>query len=123
MSGTSPMHDLNLLLMDWDKALRRQEEVNVRAARAEAEYRRVRAVELTEAKFTDSKVSLGLAEAIADADETVAAALQERLVCAAEAEALKSRLQWYRAKADAGRSQVANDRAAAQLYATHGRDT
>lgn len=118
----SALHDLNLHLLDWDKQLREQETVNMAAATAEAKYRALKAKALTTAKFKDPKISLGLAEALADADDAVAEALTERLVTAAKADSVRSRLQWFRAKADAGRSEVANDRAASQLYASHGRD-
>lgn len=122
MSGASALHDLNLHLLDWDKQLREQADVNMAAATAEARYRSLKAKALTTAKFKDPKVSLGLAEALADADPEVSEALTARLVTAAKADSVRSRLQWFRAKADAGRSEVANDRAASQLYATHGRD-
>lgn len=119
---SNALHDLNLHLIDWDKQLREQEQVNREAAEAEATYRRLRSKALTTAKFHDPKISLGLAEAIADADEQVSAALTARLITNARAESIRSRLAWFRAKADAGRSEVANDRAASQLYASHGRD-
>lgn len=120
MSGVAPLHDLQLLLNDWDKTLREQEQVNMEAARAEADYRRIKAKALTTEKFRDPKISLGLAEAIADADPLVADAHTNRLITVAKADSVKSRLAWFRAKADAGRSEVANDRAASQLYARPG---
>lgn len=121
MSG-NPQYELNQTLIAWDKQLLEQQTVNMAAAIAEANYRSLKAKALTTAKFKDPKVSLGLAEALADADQEVANALTERLVTAAKADTVRSRLQWFRAKADAGRSEVSTDRAASQLYSTHGRD-
>lgn len=118
--GTSAMHDLNLHLIDWDKKLLEQQKVNVDAALADADYRHERAVFMAKLKAKDPKLAESWAGVMADADPEVHQKNRARMGFAAVADAVKSRLAWFRAKADALRSEVANDRAASQLYASNG---
>lgn len=117
MSGLTAQHELNQVLIDWQRSVVEQQDVNMAAAKAEAEYRTLKAKALTTAKFEDPKISLGLAEALAEAKPEVADALTNRLITAARADSLRSRLQWFRARADSYRSEIATDRAASALYA------
>jgi hypothetical protein len=111
------MHELNQHLISWDQKLAEQENTIVKASIAEADYRHARAVFMMKLKSENPKLAESWAGIEADADEEVARLMRDRQGWAAVSEAVKSRLAWYRAKADALRSAVANDRAASQLYA------
>jgi hypothetical protein len=123
MSGMTAQHELNQCLIQWQQSVMEQQDVNMAAAKAEAEYRTLKAKALTTAKFEDPKISLGLAEALAESKQDVADALTNRLITAARADSLRSRLQWFRARADSYRSEIATDRAASALYAGSGGTT
>ena len=117
MSGASPMYELNQHLIAWDEKLAEQENTIVKASIAEADYRHARAVFMMKLKAENPKLAESWAGIEADADEKIAALNRDRQGWTAVSEAVKSRLAWFRAKADGLRSAVANDRAASALYA------
>lgn len=87
------------------------------AAVAEADYRRVKAVFITEAR-TVGKLSIAAAEYAADADDEVAEACMAYKLTAGIAESTRARLRQLQAAIDAGRSYVASDREADRLAAS-----
>lgn len=116
----SAQYELNQILIQWDQALNAYAQATEEAANAEAEYKRLRGRLIVKEKHSDPKIALSLCEALAEADDEVAAALNRRLVTEAAAEALRGKLRWFQAAADGKRSEISSERANAALYATHG---
>ncbi len=116
----SVQQELNQLLIDWDATISAYAVAAERAARAEAEHKRLRARAMVTEKHRDPKAALSLCEVLAEHDDQVAAALTERLVCAATVDAMRGKLAWFRSAADGKRSEIASERANAALYSTHG---
>lgn len=88
------------------------------AARAEAEYRRTRARFVVTRRSEDPKASVAYLDSLADADETVSALLEDRLVKQATAEAARERLRQLREQVANGRTAVASEREADRIHAT-----
>lgn len=116
----SAQMELNRLLMDWDQCLTAYAQAGEESANAEAEHKRLRGRAIVAERHRDPKAAMTLCEAIADADSEVAAALNRRLIADATLEAVKGKLRWFQASADAKRSEISSERANAALYSTHG---
>lgn len=88
------------------------------AAEAEATYRHQRARFIVTQRAGDPKASVAFLESLADADEGVSAALGDRLVKAAAADAARERLRQLREQVATGRTAVASEREADRVHAS-----
>lgn len=113
----SAQQDVNRLLVEWDELLREYTVAAGDAAVAEAEHKRLRASAIVKEKHSDPRAAMSLCEVLAEADDTVTQAARHRLVTGATVDAMRGKLAWYRAAADAARSAIATERASAALYA------
>ena len=107
---------LNQHLVRWNKEIE-EYDAAIHAygeRKADLEYRR--AVVMETAKSQAEKLSQAQAERIADADEQGYLLHKEFRSAEATVAAKKARLAWCAAVADALRSEVATERAEAQLY-------
>lgn len=93
------------------------EAVYTAAARAESAYKHERAKTVIRFKESGERMSVAEAETRADADEAVAQLYQDRLVKAAQADALKAKLSQLREQVAVGRTAVVDERAADQFHA------
>lgn len=111
---------LNDHLVRWDREIKAYDQaIHAYGQRkADLEYRR--AVVMETAKAEREKLSQAQAERIADADEMAHNLHVGFRSAESTVAALKARLQWCGAVADALRSEVATERAEAQLYADKG---
>lgn len=114
------LHEINACLIEWDQLSKEFRRVSLEHARAEAEYRRLRARKIVEIRAVDSKKPVSLAELEADADDTIYMAHLSRLSAEAERDAVGKRLLLMRARADALRSQLVDERHADSLYSERG---
>lgn len=108
---------LNDHLMRWDATIREFDK-SIRAygeRKADHEYRR--AVVKEKLKAADPKVAANWLETMADADEQGYMLHKEFRAAESTVEALKARLRWCQAVADALRSEVSTERAESQIYA------
>jgi hypothetical protein len=112
--------ELNRILSDWDTTLRAYATAGEEAANAEADHKRLRGKAIVTERHRDPKAAMTLCEAIADADDEVASALNRRLIADATLDAIRGKLKWFQAAADGKRSEISSERANAALYATSG---
>ena len=111
--------ELNQHLAAWDHDVREYRDALITYGRRKAELEYRRAVVKLAARDADPKLSAAAADVIAEADhELYELHLAFRLVEGA-VDGLRARLRWFAAKADALRSEVATERAEAQLYASN----
>lgn len=89
----------------------------VKAAETEAEHKRARAKRFLTALHDGEAKSAAMADAVADADPGVAAALTERLIASALADATKQKILSLRTEIDFERSLMADRRAEDMLHA------
>jgi chromosome segregation ATPase len=108
---------LNDHLVRWDKTIREFDQAitNYGAKKADLEYRR--AVVKEKAKHADPKIAANTLDTLADADEEGYVLHKEYRGAESTVEALKARLRWCQAVADALRSEISTERAEAGLYA------
>ena len=107
---------LNDHLIRWDREIK-EYDAAIHAygeRKADLEYRR--AVVMETAKSKTEKLSQAQAERVADADSQAYMLHREFRSAEATVAAKKARLAWCAAVADALRSEVATERAEAQLY-------
>jgi len=97
-------------IRDFDKAIHQYGE-----RKADLEYRR--AVVKETARAADEKIPANRLETLADADEEGHLLHKEFRGAESTVEALKARLRWCQAVADALRSEISTERAEAGLYA------
>lgn len=105
-------------LIRWDREIKSYE-VAIREygeRKADLEYRR--AVVMETAKAGEAKMSQAEAERKADADDDTYKLHREFRSVESSIAAKKERLRWCGAVADALRSEIATERAEAQLYST-----
>jgi hypothetical protein len=115
----SAEHDLQQLLRQWEALTQEMRTGFPAAARAEGEYRRTRAKEIRTLVF-DDKMPVTRAEAMTDGSEQIGELLLDRLVKAADVEAMKLRAKWFEAEADRLRSLSVTERAQDALHTTRG---
>jgi SAM-dependent MidA family methyltransferase len=108
---------LNDHLSKWDAEIRRFDTAVHEFGRAKAGYeQRVAVVKIT-AKNAAEKVAVSWLDTLADADPEAANLHLEYRGTEATVEAIKARLRWCQAVAEALRSEVATERAVAMLHA------
>lgn len=109
---------LNDHLMKWDATIRQFDEaIHAYGERkSDLEYRRAVVKEL--AKHADPKVAATRLDTMADADSEAHLLHKEFRASESTVEALKARLRWCQAVADALRSEISTERAEAGLYAS-----
>lgn len=110
----------NRSVTSWQVSISEYEDATDAAAQAMADYKQARGRLIVKAKFADPKVSAVALEAMADADDDVAALLHKRLVAEAAVDGLKQRLFWHRAQADNLRTQVVDEREHNRLASSTG---
>lgn len=109
---------LNEHLMKWDATIREFDTAihAYGAKKADHEYRR--AVVKEKAKAADEKIAANRLDTLADADDEAHLLHKEFRGAESTVEALKARLRWCQAVADALRSEISTERAEAGLYAS-----
>jgi hypothetical protein len=116
----SAQQRLNDHLAKWDAEIRRFDAAIHDYGKAKAGYEhRVATVKVT-AKHGQEKVAVAWLDTLADADPEANTLHLEYRGAEATVEAIKARLRWCQAVADALRSEISTERAEAQLYSTHG---
>lgn len=109
---------LNNHLIEWDKLIRRFDDALHEYGRAKAGYEhRVATVKVT-AKHATEKVAVSWLDTLADADTEASTLHLEYRGAEATVEAMKARLRWCQAVADALRSEISTERVEAGLYAS-----
>ncbi len=112
----SAQQRLNDHLAKWDQEIRRFDQAIHEYGAAKAGYEhRVATVKITE-KNRGEKVAVSWLDTLADADPEANTLHLEFRGAEATVEAIKARLRWCQAVADALRSEVSTERAEAQLY-------
>lgn len=109
---------LNDHLMRWDATIREFDQAIHAYGERKADHEYRRAVVKEKAKAADPKIAANWLETMADADEQAHLLHREFRVSESTVEALKARLRWCQAVADALRSEISTERAEAGLYAT-----
>lgn len=109
---------LNDHLVKWDATIRDFDKAihSYGDKKADLEYRR--AVVKEHAKSADPKVAATRLDTLADADKEAHLLHKEYRGAESTVEALKARLRWCQAVADALRSEISTERAEAGLYAS-----
>lgn len=107
---------LNSHLVKWDQVIREFDKVvhEYGERKADLEYRRATVQEL--AKADDPKIAVSALERLADADEQAYRLHRTYRASEASISALKARLAWCGAVADALRTEISSERSNAQLY-------
>jgi len=112
----SAQHRLNEHLIKWDAEIRRFDQAIHEYGKLKANYgHRVAVVKFT-AKNQPEKVAISWLDTLADADDEANKLHLEYRGAEATVEAIKARLRWYQAVADALRSEVSTERAESQIY-------
>ncbi|TFD74707.1 hypothetical protein [Cryobacterium fucosi] len=107
---------LNDHLAKWDAEIRRFDAAVHDYGRSKAGYEhRVAIVKIT-AKHATEKVAVAWLDTLADADVEANTLHLEYRGSEATVEAIKARLRWCQAVADALRSEVSTERAESQIY-------
>lgn len=113
---SNAQHRLNQHLIAWDAEVRRFDQAIQAYGRAKADYEhRVAVVKVTE-KNRGEKVTVSWLDTLADADPEATTMHLEYRGAEATVEAIKARLRWCAAVADAIRSEVSTERAVSQLH-------
>lgn len=113
---------LNELLIKWDAAIKEFAAYIDAYGERKADLEHRRAVVAETAKIDNPKLSQAAAERAADADEDAYRMHKAFRAAESSVAAMKERLKWFQACADALRSEIATDREERKLYATHGGD-
>lgn len=111
---------LNDHLFRWDAEIKEYEAALIAFGVKKANHEFRRAVVMETAKAGNEKLSQALAERIADADDEAHSLHLEFRSAESMVAAKKARLAWCSAVADALRSEIATERAEAQLYSGSG---
>ncbi len=113
---------LNDHLQKWNQAIQSFERALHDFAQAKATYEHRVAVIKTTAGMNEQKPSMAFLDTLANADEEAARLHLQYRAAEANVEALKARLRWCQACADALRSEIATERAQELLYTERGPD-
>lgn len=108
---------LNQHLTDWDKFTAYTRQKRRERDNALSEYKHQRARFIVALKASEPGLSQGACESAADADPGLHELYLSRLLAESEAESCKDKLVWFRAAADALRSEKVDEREANKLYA------
>lgn len=108
---------LNEHLAKWDKEIRRFDTAIHDYGRTKASYEHRVAVVKVTAKHQTEKVSVAWLDTLADADVDANTLHMEFRGAEATVEAIKARLRWCQAVADALRSEVSTERLESSFYA------
>lgn len=107
---------LNDHLIRWDQTIREFDTAITAYGNRKADLEYRRAVVKEKAKAADEKIAATRLDTMADADEQAHLLHQEYRAAESTVEALKARLRWCQAVADALRSEISTERAEAGLY-------
>ena len=107
---------LNDHLVKWDREIKAFDEYLSAYGNRRADLEHRRAVMRVQARAADPKISGTRLDDVVEADEEVYRLHVNFRAAEANLEATRARLKWFAAVADALRSQVATERAEAQLY-------
>ena len=118
--GLPTQQRLNDHLVRWDREIKAFEVAVNEYGLKKAELEYERAVLMEKARHEDEKISQASAERLADADEGCYTLHRAFRTAEGAVEAIKARLRWCAAVADALRSEVSTERAEAQLYSGPG---
>lgn len=102
--------------MRWDQTIREFDTAITAYGNRKADLEYRRAVVKEKAKAADEKIAATRLDTMADADEQAHLLHQEYRAAESTVEALKARLRWCQAVADALRSEISTERAEAGLY-------
>lgn len=108
---------LNEHLAKWDATIRQFDEAIRTYGERKADHEYRRAVVKETAKHADEKIPANRLETMADADDEAHLLHKEFRAAESTVEALKARLRWCQAVADALRSEISTERAQAGIYA------
>lgn len=111
---------LNKHLMRWDAEIRAFDQHLSEYGSRKADLEHRRAVMRTHARVTDPKITGTKLDDAVEADPEVYRLHANYRASEANTEATRARLRWFQAVAEALRSEVSTERAAAQLYAGSG---
>jgi len=107
---------LNDHLAKWDAEIRRFDSAVHEFGKSKAGYEHRVAIVKVTAKHGTEKVAVAWLDTLADADTEANTLHLEYRGSEATVEAIKARLRWCQAVADALRSEVSTERAEAQIY-------
>lgn len=108
---------LNQHLLDWDKFTLYARQKRHERDNALSEYKHQRARFIVALKEKHPGLSQSACDSAADADPGLHQLYLARLLAESEAESCKDKLVWFRATADALRSEKVDEREANKLYA------
>lgn len=109
---------LNEHLVKWDATIRDFDAAIHTYGEKKADHEYRRAVVKERAKAADEKIAANRLDTLADADDEAYLLHKEFRGAESTVEALKARLRWCQAVADALRSEISTERAEAGLYAS-----
>lgn len=110
------MRRLGIVSRDYEQLATEYRDIAITAARAESDYRRLKAVTMLRA--TSEGSSAAKAEIAADADDAVADACTAYKVSAAVADSTRAKLAQLREQVAVGRSVMVAERTADQIHAS-----